>query len=46
MRELSTEALFNINGGDKEDYDLGYKIGHAARLFYYKAMGAWHKIFG
>ena len=46
MRELSTEALFNINGGDKEDYDLGYKIGHTARWFYDKATGAWHKIFG
>ncbi len=46
MRKLSTESLFNINGGDQEDYDFGYKIGQAARWVYDQATGIWHEVFG
>ena len=46
LRKLSTEALYNINGGDKSDYDFGYKVGKAARWVYDKVTGVWHKVFG
>ena len=39
LRKLSTEALYNINGGDKSDYDFGYKVGKAARWVYDKVTG-------
>ncbi len=46
MRKLSAEALYDINGGDKEDYDFGYKIGKAARWVYDKVVSGWNKVFG
>lgn len=31
MKLLDKKDLNMINGGDKEDYDFGYKIGSAAK---------------
>lgn len=46
MRKLTSEALFNINGGDQSDYDFGYQVGKAARWVYDEATGLWHEVFG
>lgn len=46
MRKLSTEALFDVNGGDDADRLFGYMIGKAARWVYDKVTGAWNKVFG
>ncbi|EEB35863.1 hypothetical protein ANHYDRO_01299 [Anaerococcus hydrogenalis DSM 7454] len=31
MKLLEKKDLYLINGGDKDDYDFGYKIGYAAK---------------
>lgn len=31
MKLLDKKDLYLVNGGDKEDYDFGYKIGSAAK---------------
>lgn len=46
MRKLSTEALFDVNGGYRPDHGLGYKIGKAASWVCDKVTGAWNKVFG
>ena len=30
VNKLSTEMLYEINGGDQDDYDFGYKVTRAA----------------
>lgn len=31
MKLLDKKDLYLVNGGDKDDYDFGYKIGSAAK---------------
>jgi len=44
MTTLSVERLYAINGGDKEDYDFGYKIGQAAKSVYNAVKDAFKKV--
>lgn len=44
MTILSTERLYSINGGGKEDYDFGYTIGRTAKKVYNAVRDAFKKI--
>lgn len=44
MVKLSEERLYQINGGGQEDYDFGYKIGHAAKQVCNAVQDAWDTV--
>ena len=44
MKTLNLKNLYLVNGGDKEDYDCGYKIGRAAKSVYNFAGKVYRKV--
>lgn len=44
MIHLPEERLYQVNGGDKEDYDFGYKIGRAAKIICNALQSAWKEV--
>ena len=44
MKKLTTEKLFEINGGDKSDRDFGYEVGRGLKKVWNAVKGVWESI--